>query len=153
MSKMDEANMRAMISAHLTPGETVMNVAYGVKPPSIFIVVPLLALAILPGFIAIQMLTKHYVVARTSQRVIFLKVKGIGPQNVAASKDYETIEFTPADVADNPGKTKTGILFTNISFKKANESLKLKFHRAFSKANRAEAMAIGAAVANEPMPV
>lgn len=50
---MDDAIMGAIIAAHLKPGEGVVNVAYGAKPPPLYVVVPLLALAILPGFIAI----------------------------------------------------------------------------------------------------
>ena len=49
MAKFSEDQIRDVFAPHLEEGETVQHMAFGVKQPNIFLIILLVALAILPG--------------------------------------------------------------------------------------------------------
>lgn len=129
----------APFTSYLEPGEQIRNVAYGVKQPNIFLIVLLLLLAILPGVIAVALLTKEYLVALTDRRVIVLRVKG------RKAMVQEMIEYRLGSLP--PAKTSTGAIFTHIQVMDPAKPFIAKFHRAGPvPANRDNAMAIAAAL-------
>ena len=138
MAKLTDDLMQETLKAHLQEGETLKHWAFGVKQPSILVILPLFALAILPGVIATQMLTKNYLIGLTNKRLIVLQVKSIANVELKALTEYTMDELK--------GSFKAGKLFTHISIDNAEKPFKAKFHRMFSKGNREHAEAIGAAV-------
>ncbi len=141
MAKLKESEITEALGAHLETGETLQQWAVGVRQPGLHIIVPLFALAILPGVIAVQMLTKSYIVGLTDRRLIVLQVKSITNATLR-----EVLEFDRAKLAEAPGTSKTGGLFTHMRIDWPEQSWRAKFHRAFAKGHRAQAMQIGAAI-------
>ena len=138
MAKLTEELMQETLGAHLQDGETLEHWAFGIKQPSIMLMVPLFALAILPGAIATQMLTKNYLIGLTDKRLIVLQIKSIGNAELKALTEYARDEFK-----SNPGSFKAGKLFTHLKIENAEKPFVAKFHRMFSKGNREHAVAIG----------
>ena len=118
----DEGFVAQAFAPHLNPGEQISNLAYGVKQPNIFLIILLFCLAILPGAIAVAILTKEYVVALTNQRFIVLQFSG-GKINVK-----EVLEYWPQNLV---GKVKTskGSIFTHIKINDPDKPFVAKFHR------------------------
>ena len=141
MVKLTEDLMQETLAPHLQDGETLTHWAFGIKQPNILLIVPLFALAIVPGVIAMQMLTKNYVIGLTNKRLIVLQVKSIANVELKALSEYPLDSFKAT-----PGSYKAGKLFTHISINDADKPFKAKFHRMFSKGNRAHAEAIGEAI-------
>ncbi len=141
MAKLKESDITEALGAHLEAGETLQQWAVGIRQPGLHIIVPLFALAILPGVIAVQMLTKSYIVGLTDRRLIVLQVKSITNATLR-----EVLEFDRAKLAGAPGTSKTGGLFTHMRIDWPEQSWRAKFHRAFAKGHRAQAMQIGAAI-------
>ena len=141
MPKLTEDLMQETLNAHLHEGETLKNWAFGIKQPSIMLMVPLFALAILPGVIATQMLTKNYLIGLTDKRLVVLQIKSIGNVEIKAITEYARAEFE-----SNPGSFKAGKLFTHLKVENAEKPFFAKFHRMFSKGNREHAVAIGEAI-------
>jgi len=141
MPKLTEDLMQETLSAHLQDGETLKNWAFGIKQPSIMLMVPLFALAILPGVIATQMLTKNYLIGLSNKRLIVLQIKSIVNVELKALTEYDLNEFK-----SNPGTFKAGKLFTHLKAENAEKPFTAKFHRMFSKGNREHAVAIGEAI-------
>ena len=84
MARFKDPNVPAAAFApYLEPGEHLRNVAFGVRQPNILLMLPLFALAVLPGAIAVALLTKEYVVGLTDRRLIVLRFKG---KNVGVSR-------------------------------------------------------------------
>ena len=102
--------------------------------------VPLFALAVVPGVIATQMLTKNYIIGLTDKRLIVLQVKSIANAELKALTEYTYGELK--------GSYKAGKLFTHITIDSADKPFKAKFHRMFSQGNREHAQAIGEVVAS-----
>jgi hypothetical protein len=127
-----------VLGRQLHPGEQLYNWAYGVKQPPTGLIVLLMLLAILPGAIAVALLTKEYVVGLTSHRLIVLRVKG-GKANVQEVIEYDRRALPPA-------KTSTGSLFTHIDIKDPQRPFIAKFHRMGMPNNRDHSMAIAAAL-------
>ena len=134
----DTSVMQAALSQHLEPGETLRHWAYGVKQPNTGLIIFLYALAILPGIIAVAMLTREYVVGLTDRRLIVLRFKGskIAVQEVQA---WRLDAMPPVD-------SSTGSLFTHIKVNDPAKPWVAKFHRLGTADNRAQAMAIAAAL-------
>lgn len=133
----------APFQPYLQPGEQIRKVAYGVKQPHILLIVGLMLLAILPGLIAVMLLTKEYLVALTDRRVIVLRFKG-SKVNVQEVLEYPLSNLPPA-------KTSTGAIFTHIRIDDPAKPFVAKFHRAGpAPANRENAMAIAAALSGQP---
>lgn len=141
MVKLTDDLMQETLSAHLQNGETLEHRAFGVKQPNLLLMAPLFALAIIPGVIATQMLTKNYLIGLTNKRLIVLQVKSITNVEFQALTEYPLDSFKTT-----PGTYKAGKLFTHITIADAEKPFKAKFHRMFSKGNRAHAVAIGAAI-------
>lgn len=145
MAKLNDEQIKAAFAAHLHPGETLRHWAFGVKQPNILVMIPLFALAILPGLIATLILTKNYLIAVTDSRFLVLRVKGI-----SSAELKEVIEYDLDELRNDSVKTSTGMLFTHIKIASDTKPFAAKFHRAFSKDNRAHAVAIAAALSPAP---
>lgn len=133
----------APFTPYLEPGEQLRNVAFGVKQPNILLIIVLVLLAVLPGLIAVALLTREYLVALTDRRVIVLRVKG------SKAKVQEMLEYRLGSLP--PAKTSTGAIFTHIRIDDPAKPFIAKFHRAGPvPANRDNAMAIAAALSSQP---
>jgi len=141
MAKPTREQLAAVFQPHLQPGETVKAVSFGVKQPPMLLIFALMLLAILPGVIAVALLTKNYLVALTDRRLVILKVKGFSNHTV-----QEVLEYSLAELPSLPTKTSTGSIFTHVSIDDPARKFVAKFHRAYSPTNREDAMAIAAAV-------
>jgi hypothetical protein len=116
-----------------------------VKQPNFFLMLPLLALALIPGLIAIQLLTKNYIAALTNRRLIVLRVKGV---NLSVQ---EIIEYPLSSLP--PVVASTGPIFTHIRVRDQAKPFAAKFHRSAMKGkNRESAMAIAASLTGISVP-
>jgi hypothetical protein len=141
MAKLDDEKIVAAFQPYLEADETLKHWAFSVKQPNIFLIILLFLLAILPGIIAVFMLTKNYVVGLTERRLLVLQIKGIGNGEVK-----EVTEYRIDELANMAVKTSTGAIFTHIAIKDPEKPFVAKFHRAFSKSNRPHAVAISEAI-------
>ena len=141
MAKTTREQLTEPFLPHLEPGETVTAAAYGVKQPNLLLLLFLVALAVLPGLIAVFLLTKNYLVALTDRRVLVLKIKNAGNFEIK-----EMIEYSREELPALATKTSTGAIFTHIAIKDDARPFVAKFHRGFCPTNREDAMAIAAAV-------
>ncbi len=141
MPKLTDDIMKETLNAHLQEGEALEHWAFGIKQPSILLMLPLFALAILPGVIATQMLTKNYLIGLTGKRLIVLQIKSITKAELKAITEYDRAGFRA-----NPASYKPGKLFTHIAIEDDEKPFKAKFHRMMSKDNRMHAEAIGTAI-------
>lgn len=128
----------AAFTSHLQPGETLQSWAYGVRQPSMAAIVPLYLLGILPGVIAVALLTKEYLVGLTDRRVLVLRVKG-GQATVQEVTEYAVGERVPITASK-------GGLFAHIAIDDAARPFKAKFHRAGAPDNREHALAAASAL-------
>lgn len=143
MARFKDPNfVAAAFQPYLQPGEQIRNVAFGVKQPSMALIIPLFALAILPGAIATALLTKEYVVALTDRRVLVLHFKG------SKIQVQEVLEYSLYNHA--PAESSTGAVFTHIKINDPARPFVAKFHRAGMPGNREQAMAIAAALSQPP---
>lgn len=142
MARYQDAIVTNALGQQLQPGEQLYHWAYGVKQPPIWLIILLMCLAVLPGAIAVALMTKEYVIGLTSQRLIVLQVSG-GRARVITRWDYWRAQMPPA-------QTSTGALFTHIKIKDPQKPFVAKFHRMGMPNNRPHAMAIAAALAPQP---
>jgi len=142
MAKLNDERIQAAFQPYLNEGETLRYWAFGVKQPNMFLLIFLIALAVLPGIIAVFLLTKNYLIGLTDKRFLVLQIKGPGNAGVK-----QIMEYNLDEVRRMPIKTSTGGLFTHIRIEDATRPFVAKFHRAFSKNNRPHAMAISEALA------
>lgn len=142
MAKVTDEQVQAAFAPHLHEGEELKYWAFGVKQPNIFLLIGLICLAVLPGLIAVMLLTKNYYIGLTNKRFIVLTVKSMKPEDVKEVTEYDLSELSSANAS-----TSTGGLFTHITIKDPEKPFKAKFHRAFCPSNRPNAMAIGEAIA------
>jgi hypothetical protein len=145
MAKLDDEQVGQAFAPHLHPGETLQYWAFGVKQPSILLMLPLFALAIIPGLIAVLILTKNYVIGLTENRFVVLRVKSMSNAELK-----EVIEYDVGELKNGSVKTSTGLLFTHIKIASEAKPFAAKFHRAYSKSNRPSAMAIAEAISPAP---
>ncbi len=145
MARFKDSNVPAAAFApYLEPGEQLRHVAFGVKQPRPLLTLPLFALAVLPGAIAVALLAKEYVVGLTDRRLIVLYFKG-GNVRVQEVLDYRL------DSGQRPRVTaSTGPVFTHIEIEDAAKPFAAKFHRMGMHGNREGAMAIAAALTGQP---
>jgi hypothetical protein len=134
----DTSVMQAALQPQLEPGETLLHWAYGVKQPPIWLIVLLMIPAILPGVIAVAVMTREYVVGLTDRRFIALQFSGsrIDVKEVRAWR----LNALP------PVRTSTGGLFTHIAVRDPVKPFAAKFHRLGTADNREQAMAIAEAL-------
>lgn len=145
MARFKDPNfVAAAFQPYLQPGEQLRNIAFGVKQPSMGLIIPLFLLAIVPGAIATALLTKEYVVALTDRRVIVLHFKG------SQIQVQEVFEYALNYHA--PVETSTGSIFTHIKVNDPAKPFVAKFHRAGMPGNREQAMAIAAALSQPQYP-
>jgi len=142
MAKLNNERIRAAFQPHLQAGEELRYWAYGVKQPNFFLFLALFLLAIIPGIIAIVLLTKHYLIGLTDNRFLVLEIKGVSNAEVKQITEYSLDELRGMQVKQSAGK-----IFTHISIDDENQPFEARFHRAFSKDNRPHAIAIGEAIA------
>jgi hypothetical protein len=138
MARYKDPIVTETLGKQLHPGEQLQHWAYGVKQPPIGLIFLLFLLAILPGAIAVALLTKEYVLGLTSHRLLVLRVKG-GKCQVLEVTEYDRNRLPPA-------KTSTGGLFTHITLNDPQKPFYAKFHRLGMPKNRDHAMAIAAAL-------
>ena len=143
MARYKEPVVTAAFAAHLQPGETLRSTAYGVRQPSMLAMIPLYLLGILPGVIAVAVLTKEYLVGLTDRRVLVLRVSG-GNAAVQEVTEYALTERPPVTASQ-------GSLFAHVTIDDPARPCKAKFHRAGPPSHRenalAAAQALGATVA------
>ncbi len=139
--KVTDEQIAELFTPHLQAGEKLKTTAYGIKQPNMLLMLPLFALAVLPGAIATWILTKHYFLGLTNKRLIILRTGGYADVVVK-----EISEYSLAELSTNPAKTKTGAIFTHMKIADPDKPFKAKFHRAFSKTNRPNAIAIAEAI-------
>jgi hypothetical protein len=147
MARFKDPNVPAAAFApYLEPGEQLRHIAFGVKQPNMLLMLPLFALAVLPGAIAVALLTKEYVIGLTDRRLIVLRFKG---KNVAVQEvmDYRLNNGLP------PVNASTGPVFTHIKVEDGAKPFVAKFHRMGMPGNREGAMAIAAALTGRPATV
>jgi hypothetical protein len=147
MARFKDPNVPAAAFApYLEPGEQLRHIAFGVKQPNLLLTLPLFALAVLPGAIAVALLTKEYVIGLTDRRLIVLRFKGknVGVQEVV---DYRLNGQLPSVISS------TGPVFTHIKIEDQAKPFVAKFHRMGMPGNREGAMAIAAALTGRPATV
>ena len=145
MARFKDPNfVAAAFQPYLEPGEQLRHWAYGVKQPSLALIVPLFFLAILPGAIAVALLTKEYVVGLTDRRFLVLRFKG-GKINVQEVLEYPLGSLPPV-------KASTVGLFTHIKIEDPAKPFVAKFHRLGMPGNREHGQAIEAALTGKPAP-
>lgn len=138
MAKSKDPIIREALAPHLQSGETLVSWAYGVKQPSMLLIIPLFFLAILPGAIAVALLTKHYVLGLTDRRVLALRVKG-GKFEVQEVTEYGLHEALDVEAS-------SGSIFAHVTVRDEARPFKAKFHRAFAPDNREHAIAAAQAL-------
>ncbi|MCG8602054.1 MAG: hypothetical protein MI807_18065 [Verrucomicrobiales bacterium] len=141
MPKLTDEDVKAALAPQLEEGESIRHWAYGVKQPNIFLLIFLIALAVVPGIIAVFLLTKNYFLVLTDRRLLAIQVKGVKPDDIKTITEYSLAELSSENV-----KTSTGGLFTHIAIQEEEKPFKAKFHRAFCETNRPHAMAIAEAI-------
>lgn len=142
MARFKDEPVKAALEAQLQPGEQLQHYAFGVKQPNMGLILLLVCLAILPGLIAVALLTKEYVIGLTDRRLIVLRVGG-------GVKVKEVSEYSLGELRGV--KTSTGSLFTHIAIA-GPVPFSAKFHRMGMKTNREQSMAIAAALQARALP-
>lgn len=135
MARFNDAGVvEAAFGTYLKPGEQIRNVAYGVKQPPIALIVPLLLIGILPGVIAIALMTREYVVALTDRRFVALRFK-------SKAIKVQEVQSWPLDALP-PVRASTGGLFTHIAIQDPARPFVAKFHRLGMPGQREQTTAI-----------
>lgn len=138
----------AAFDPYLEPSEQLKYVAFGIKQPNFFLIIVLICIAVLPGVIAMSLLTKNYLVGLTDRRLIVLRFSGNARRKITVKEitDYR-LNSLPQVVAS------TGSIFTHIKIFDPVKPFLAKFHRSpFGGKNRANAMAIEAVLTGKPAP-
>lgn len=143
MARFQDPNVpAAAFTPYLEAGEQLRHWAYGVKQPNMLLMIPLLAMGVLPGVLAITLLTKEYVVGLTDRRFIVLNFKG------KKIEVKEVIDYPLSSLP--PVKASTGPIFTHLKITDPAKPFAAKFHRLGMPGNREHAMAIEAALSGKP---
>lgn len=143
MARLTDAELTEVLQPHLAHGERLKHWALGVKQPSLLIVVPLCFLALLPGLIAMQLLSKFYVAGLTDRRLLILRYSG--RLKVQEVSEYRLSQLPPVQVA-------MGSLFTKIRIRDAAKPFLAKFGRAFKANNHEHARAIALELQGNSVP-
>jgi hypothetical protein len=102
------------------------------------LIIAMYLIAVLPGAIALMLLTKEYVVALTDRRVLVLRFSG-------RLKVKELIEYSLAD--EHQTQSSTGMLFVHLKVRDPERPFVAKFHRLGLTNNRQNAQEISTALA------
>ena len=141
MPRPDNVNVPAAFAPHLQPGEQLKYYAFGVKQPNIGLIILFMLLGILPGMIAVMLMTKNYFIGLTDRRFLVLQIKSMGNHTVVQVMEYPLSGLSPQNVVAS-----TGPLFTHIRINDPQKPFVAKFHRMGMKTNREHTMAIEAAL-------
>ena len=137
MARLKREQIIQGVQPYLQPGEQIMNCAYGVKQPPLLLIIGLIALFILPGIIAIALLTKEYLLVSTGRRVLVLRFKG--------KLDVQEATELQLDRA-YPVTSSVGPIFAHLRIE-GDPPFIAKSHRAGMPENREQAQAIAQALA------
>jgi hypothetical protein len=141
MAKLNDDSARALFAPHLDPNEQIKHWAFGVKQPNLLLIIPLIVLAVVPGLIAMALLTKNYLIGLTSKdRLLVLRLGTTG------KTVKEIAEYPLAQLRNQNVKTSTGPIFTHIAIRDPAKPFRAKFHRAYGSSNRPNAVAIADAI-------
>jgi len=135
----DESIAINAIQQQLHPGEQLRHWAYGVKQPNVGLIALLMCLAILPGAIAVALMTKEYLIGLTDRRLVVVRFSG-GKVNIK-----EVIEFPLGEIVGR-AKTSKGAVFTHIKIAHPQTPFVAKFHRMGAKQNKDQSRAIADAL-------
>jgi hypothetical protein len=141
MPKPDNVNVPAAFAPHLQPGEQLKYYAFGVKQPNVGLIILFMLLGILPGMIAVLLMTKNYFIGLTDRRFVVLRIKSMGNHQV-----LEVTEYALAALAPGMVQASTGPLFTHIRINDPQKPFIAKFHRMGMKTNREHCQAIEASL-------
>ena len=141
MAKLNDEQIQAAFQPYLQEGEGLQNWAVGVKQLDFLVFFILFLLAILPGIIANILLTKNFLIGLTNRRFLVLQINSLSNATVKQITEYTLDEVRALKV-----DTSTGRVFTRIRIDDATRPFVVNCNRAFSKNNRAQAMAISEAI-------
>lgn len=143
MAKLDNAQMREILNPALPAGERLQHCAYGVRQPNMWLMVPAFALAIVPGVLLTAKLTRHYVVGMSRNYLVVSEIGANWRSKSLASEAVKSCDAISLNALRGVEKqVKIGTVFTRIRFGTGADRFDAKFHRAFSKTNRAESAAM-----------
>lgn len=136
----DPDALAAVLRPHLAPGETLQHWASGVRQPSVWLLLPLAALAVVPAVVAASLLTRDVLVGLTDRRlvVLWMGASGTEPERVVA---YERSAMPPVRASSGP-------LRTTLRVRDPARPFAVTFNRAGMPGNREHAGAIAAALAD-----
>ncbi|MCA8931574.1 MAG: hypothetical protein KDA49_03860 [Rhodospirillaceae bacterium] len=141
MARYKDEEVVAALQPHLADGERLVNFAYGVRQPNIWVIFLLMLPAILPGAIAVTLMTKEYIVGLTDRRLIALRVKRRPPQ---------VKEATAYDLASLPPSRARALgFFTYLWIDDEAAPFRAKFHRLGMKENRRHSREMAAALTGD----
>jgi hypothetical protein len=139
VAKATTTQIKAAFAPYLPTGEEVTHVAYGVKQPHIVLILLLVSAGVLPGLIAMMIMTRHYLIGQSASGITVLRIESMNDLRVK-----EAMHFSAADLAAADVKTSSNALFTNISIVDRGRRFVAKFHKMYSADNRPHAEAIAA---------
>lgn len=137
MARFTDEEVSATLQKQPAPGETLKRWAFGVKQPDFLLILLLLLIALLPGMIAVMLLTKNCLVGLTDR--CFLVLRFSGRFNVEEVREYSRQQVPPV-------RTRTGALFTHIRIDSPDRPFVAKFHRMGMSNNREHSTAIAEAL-------
>ncbi|WP_461470757.1 hypothetical protein [Pararhodobacter sp.] len=136
--------MRDIHALGLPAGESVQHAACAARQPHVLLMLPACLLGVLPGVGLSALLTKHYVVGVSRNFLIVARLdrrwqREAVPADAVTSCDAIGL----GSLRSVPKSVRRSALFTQIRFGKGRDAFRARFGRGLSKANRAEAEAIG----------
>ena len=138
MAKLSDENFYQAVQPHLKAGERVRHFAYGVKEPSLWVII-LLFVTIL-GALGIGLMTRHYVVALTDVRVIIVELRpGLFSPTFDAKEvtSYLLVELARMSVSSSLGNASTFLRIEDPS-----RPFEARFYRRVSPGNKPNSQAI-----------
>ena len=128
------------IAPYLQEGEELRHYAYGVKQPSIWLMIVLFACGIVPGVILVAVGTKEYYVALTDRRLLIMRVRNMKKVIEGSAVEYDLATIPPTT-------TSAGSIFAHMRINDPKGPFIAKFHRMGMKNNREQVTAMGEALA------
>jgi hypothetical protein len=125
MARYNDENVPAAIRYYLKRGEVLHHYAFGVKQPTV--------LLMLLGPAVTRMLTRHYIVALTNRRLLVLEFTGDLKINNVTEYGLDALPEATGSV---------GMIFTKLRINDQNRPFTAKFHRMGMPNNRMHSMAI-----------
>ena len=138
MAKLSDENFYQAVQPHLKAGERVRHFAYGVKEPSLWVII-LLFVTIL-GALGLGLVTRHYVVALTDVRVIIVELR-----SGLFSVEFDAKEVTSyllVELARMPVSSSLGAASTFLRIEDPSRPFEARFYRRVSPGNKPNSQAI-----------